>query len=501
MSQRGAYKVLGTEKLYTAEQTRALDRCATEEHGIPGITLMRRAAETAFRHMLATWPEPARLQVLCGSGNNGGDGFLIADIAHKRGIPVHVYQLGDASGVRGDAKLAREQALANGVEVVSYQGQVLGDDGIIIDAMLGTGLGGDVRREYREAITAVNTCAAPVLAVDIPSGLCADTGRVLGDAVIADLTVCFIGLKRGLFSLQGPDYAGSVQFSDLEVPLEVYESVSCNVSRLELQSLVEGLSERPAHAHKGMYGNVLVVGGDYGMPGAVCMAAEAALRCGAGLVRVATRPEHLAALVARIPEAMTLAVQSGDDLLPHVEAADVIVVGPGLGQSEWSQFLLRLIMASNKPLVVDADALNLIATAGFAQEFGGNQWVLTPHPGEAARLMGVATTDIQVDRFAAAASLQKKYGGCIILKGNGTLVATSEEIMLCDYGNPGMATGGMGDVLSGVIGALIAQGLALEEAASLGVCLHGAAADLAAEQGQRGLLATDLMPHLRELIG
>lgn len=492
--------MLGTEKLYTAEQTRALDHAAIEG-GVAGITLMGRAAATAFRYLLHTWPEPERLQILCGTGNNGGDGFLIADLAHKRAIPVLVHQIGDPEKISGDAAQARAQALNNGVPMVPFGEQPLTSEGVIVDAMLGTGLGGDVRGAYREAIEQVNASAAPVLAVDIPSGLCADSGRVLGQAVHAALTVTFIGLKRGLFTAEAGDYCGAIQFSDLGVVPEVYSCVPAGCERLELGPLLERLPPRPANAHKGMYGTVAVIGGDYGMAGAAAMAGEAALRCGAGLVRVATRGEHIAALVARTPEIMPLGVESGDELIPVLEAADVLVVGPGLGQSDWSRYLLNKALSTDKPMVVDADALNLLAGGAVADLRRRDNWILTPHPGEAARLLNLASTEVQADRFAAAAALQQRYGGVAVLKGNGTLIAAQEGLYLSDYGNPGMASGGMGDVLSGVLGALLGQGMPPVEAAALGVCLHGAAADLAAEEGERGLAATDLMPMLRELLG
>jgi len=493
--------MLGTEKLYTAEQTRALDHSAIHSHHIPGITLMSRAARAAFRCLLASWPDPQCLQVLCGTGNNGGDGFLIADMAHKRGIPVTVLQLGDPDKIGGDALLARQQALANGVQILPFEDTPLLSVGVIVDAMLGTGLGGDVRGVYREAIEAINATGTGVLAVDIPSGLCADSGRVLGAAVRADLTVTFIGLKRGLFTLDAADHTGAVQFSDLEVPPEVYASVPTNCSRLELEPLLERLPSRPATAHKGLYGTVLIVGGDYGMAGAAAMAAEAALRCGAGLVRVATRPEHVAALVARTPEVMPLGVSSGEDFAPLLEAADVLVVGPGLGQSPWSEHLLHVAAATGKPMVLDADGLNLLAAGRQVANAQRDNWVLTPHPGEAARLLGCSTGEVQGDRFGAVQALQRRHGGVAILKGNGSLIADQEQLLLSDYGNPGMASGGMGDVLSGVIGALLAQHLPALEAAALGVCLHGAAGDIAAQQGQRGLAASDLIPEMRALLG
>lgn len=493
--------ILGTERLYTAAQTRELDRCAIHDHKIPGITLMSRAARSAFDCLLENWPEPERVQVLCGTGNNGGDGFLVADMAHKRGIPVTVLQVGDAGKIGGDALLAREQALANGVNIQQFGQAPLLGIGVVVDALLGTGLGGEVRGPYREAIESINASGAPVLAVDIPSGLCSDTGRVLGTAVRADLTVTFIGLKRGLFTLQAADYTGAVLFAGLGVPSEVYFQVDCDSYRLELEPLLERLRPRPATAHKGLYGSVLVVGGDYGMAGAAALAAEAALRCGAGLVKVATRPEHVPALVARTPEAMPLGVSSGQELAAMVEAADVLVVGPGLGQSAWAEQLLQVAAASGKPMVLDADGLNLLAGGRVIADSKRDNWVLTPHPGEAARLLGSSTREVQADRFAAVRALQATYGGVAILKGNGSLLADHEQLLLSDYGNPGMASGGMGDVLSGVIGSLLAQHVPALEAAALGVCLHGAAADAAAEDGQRGLLASDLISRMRTMLG
>jgi NAD(P)H-hydrate epimerase len=461
---------------------------------------MSRAARSVFEALLDTWPEPGKVQVLCGTGNNGGDGFLVADLAHKQNIDVTVLQLGDAGKIGGDARIARDQAVANGVEIRAWGDVELESGAILVDAMLGTGLGGDVRGAYKEAIEAINASGNPVLAVDIPSGLCSDSGRVLGVATRADLTVTFIGLKRGLFTGEAGDYTGAVSFTDLAVPAEIYNEIQTDCSRLELEPLLERLPARPANAHKGLYGTVLVIGGDHGMAGAAAMAAEAALRCGAGLVRVATRPEHVAALVARTPEVMPRGVESGEDLDPMIEAADVLVVGPGLGQSPWSEYLLQRAAASGKPMVLDADGLNLLA-AGKIDPGPRDNWVLTPHPGEAARLLALSNAEIQADRFGAARALQQRYGGVAILKGYGTVVAGTDETLLSDYGNPGMASGGMGDVLSGVIGSLLAQHLPALQATALGVCLHGAAADIAAAEGQRGLAASDLIPEMRALLG
>lgn len=492
--------MLGTENLYTAEQTRALDQCTIRDHGITGITLMARAAAVSFRYLLERWPETDLVTVFCGTGSNGGDGYLLADLAHKRGICVRVVQVGDAAKITGDALLAKDQAIANGVSVCAFDEDEAPARGVIVDAMFGTGLRSEVRGEYRAAIDSINRRALPLLAIDIPSGICSATGRVLGRAVRADLTVTFIGMKRGLFTFEAPDYTGAVQFADLAVPAAVYESVVTDCSRLELAVLLERLPPRPVTAHKGQCGEVLVVGGDYGMAGAVAMAAEAALRCGAGLVRVATRPEHVAALVARTPEAMASGVSSDEEFLALLQEVDVVVIGPGLGDSPWSRQLLLMSLASGKPVLLDADALNMHAHAAL-EDFGKGARIITPHPGEAARLLGSTAAAVQSDRFAAVKDLRLRYAATVVLKGNGTLIADREQVLLSDYGNPGMASGGMGDVLSGMIGALWAQGLSDIEAAALGVCLHGAAADIAAEDGLRGLVATDLLPHARALLG
>ncbi|NQX88776.1 MAG: NAD(P)H-hydrate dehydratase [Halioglobus sp.] len=489
--------MLGAEKLYTAKQTRALDHCAIHEHGIPAITLMSRAAEAAFRYLQDAWPDPSLLYVYCGTGKNGGDGYLIADLAHKRGINVTVIHVGDTAKIGGDALLARQQARANGVPEVAF-GELVPGAGVIVDALLGTGLSGVVRADCGAAIEEINGSGLPVLAADIPSGLCSDTGKVLGAAVRADITVTFIGMKRGFFTLDAPDHIGALQFADLGVPQEAYNAVPASGVRLELESLLARLTPRPASAHKGLYGTVLVVGGDYGMAGAASLAAEAALRCGAGLVRVATRAEHVAPLVARNPEAMPSGVASDADFAPLLAAADVLVVGPGLGSSPWSVQLLQRSLDSGKPVVLDADALNRLA-AGECNVGAGIR-VFTPHPGEAARLLGCSTAAVQADRFAAAAELQQRWGGVVVLKGSGTLIVDATDTLLSHYGNPGMASGGMGDVLSGVLGALLAHSMTPLDAAALAVCLHGAAADIAANDGQRGLLASDLMPILRTLL-
>lgn len=269
------------------------------------------------------------------------------------------------------------------------------------------------------------------------------------------------------------------------------------LSTLELDHFKQMLSPRPRDAHKGLFGHVLIIGGDYGMAGAVRLAGEAALRVGAGLVSVATRPEHVSIIVTNRPEIMGHAVQHESQLKPLLDKATVIVLGPGLGQSSWSQQLLQTVLQAAQPKVIDADGLNLLAQ--LPQQ--SDQWILTPHPGEAARLLNCSMNEIQNDRIHAAKRLQQKYGGTIVLKGAGSLVCSAESLSICHAGNPGMATGGMGDVLSGVLGGLLAQRFKILDAVQLGVCIHAYAGDLAAQSsGERGMLASDLMPYLHKLM-
>ncbi len=500
--------------LYTAAQVRELDRIAIEERGVPGIQLMKRAGRAVFSALLSRWSisrieSGARevdaentLTVYCGAGNNAGDGYIVAGLAAQRCLAVELVQVGDPARLSGDALSAYQFACQEGVPMRPYRQGVHPAPGVVVDALLGTGLSGEVRGDYVGAIEQINTCALPVVAVDIPSGLCSDSGRELGQAVQAQLTVSFIGLKRGLMTGRGPALCGELRFDDLRVPADIYDQVPAQTQRLDLPSLLLQLPARAADAHKGDFGHVLVIGGDRGYGGAVMMAAEAAARTGAGLVSVATRPEHIPAILARRPELMAVGVNSGQELAALLSRPSVLVIGPGLGRSSWSEQLLQQALQSGLPMVVDADGLNILAEGRLkAAERPARPWIITPHPGEAARLLNDTTTGVQADRFAAVRALQQKFGAVTVLKGAGSLVASGQRLRVSQEGNPGMASGGMGDVLSGILGGLLAQGLEAADAAALGVCLHGAAADLAAEdEGQRGMLATDLIPYIRELL-
>ncbi len=486
------------DALYRAAQVRELDRHAIETHDIPGATLMQRAGEAAYGALCARWPRARKIAVVCGPGNNGGDGYVVAHLAQADGrVPV-LLQLGDMPAT-GDAATMRQACEAAGLKSMLFDAMQLSGCDAIVDALLGTGLERDVSGPWRAAIEAINNAGVPVLAVDIPSGLNADTGRVMGAAVRAQATMSFIGLKTGLFTGDGPSYTGDIFFDDLSVPVTIYKDVVPVARRITPGNLHGLLAPRARSAHKGSFGHVLVVGGDRGMPGAVHLAGEAALRAGAGLVTLATHTAHSATVNAARPELIAFGVTGPADLAPLLARARVIAVGPGLQRNGWGGKLFTAALDARRPLVVDADGLYWLSQEPMRRE----EWVLTPHPGEAASLLGTSSDAIQSDRFAAARAIADKFGGVCVLKGAGTIVCSAgdETFDLCDAGNPGMASAGMGDVLTGVIAALLAQGLAPRDAARLGVWLHARAGDEAAEQGgEIGLVASDLFAPLRGLI-
>lgn len=489
------------EPLYSAEAVRQLDQLVIGQQQIPGAVLMKRAGRAAFDRLRQRWPDVAALQVFCGGGNNGGDGYVIAALAAQRQVPVTVFMGVSEGKLQGEALEAFRFAQQEGARFVADLAELppLEKHTVLVDALLGTGFSGDLREPVRSAVAYVNSAAAPVLAVDIPSGLNADTGAA-GEAVRADLTVTFIGRKAGLYLGRGPALTGDVLFDDLGAAEAVYAQVAPLAQRYDGRSL-ERLPTRAADSYKNHFGHVMVVGGDHGFGGAALMAAEAAARTGAGLVSMASRPEHVAAALTRVPEVMAHPVVSGQELEPLLEIPSVIAVGPGLGKSPWSEQLLARAGRAAVPLVLDADALNILAGGRVLAGVKRDDWVLTPHVGEAARLLGIATADVMADRVAAARAIQQKFSGVVILKGAGTLIAHADGVDVINSGNPGMASGGMGDLLTGVTAALIGQGMALPAAARLAVWLHGEAGNLAAaEGGQRGLLATDLLSHIRRLV-
>lgn len=480
--------------LYSAAQVRELDARLIAA-GTPGFELMSRAAHAAWRALRRRWPQAGVLTVLAGRGNNAGDGYLVAALAQRAGWRVRVLAVGEPAQLQGDAAQALGEARQAGVAIQPWS-ECAPLEGVLVDALLGTGLGGAVREPYAQAIRLINASGLPVLALDIPSGLSADTGCPLGVAVRAELTVSFIGLKLGLFAGEAPDHVGALVFADLAADPQIVAAQPVAARRLAAGNLAR-LAPRPRTAHKGHYGHVLVVGGDLGLGGAALLSAESALRAGTGLVSLATRGAHVPAALARRPELMSRGVESANQALVLIKRADVLVVGPGLGQESWGRSLLSAAAGRAQPQVWDADALNLLA-AGVVRAPANA--VLTPHPGEAARLLGCDVGAVQADRPAAALALARRHGAVVILKGAGSLVADPQgRLALCDHGHPAMAGAGLGDVLAGLAGALLAQGLMPFEAACLAVWVHARAGERLGLLG-RGLLASDLFPAIRQLL-
>lgn len=487
--------------LYRAAQVREMDRIAIEELGIPGATLMDRAGRAAFAALRRHFPQARSLRVVCGAGNNAGDGFVLARYAREAGMRVGVGMLADAGRLRGDAREAYDRMRAGGLDGEPFAAADLAACDLIVDGLFGTGLDRTVAGAWADAIAAINEAGRPVLALDIPSGLDADSGRPLGACVRATLSISFIGLKRGMFTGEARIYCGPVLFDDLGVPPALYARVAPAARRTAFAELGGVLGPRARSAHKGRFGHVLVIGGDLGFAGAARLAGEGAARTGAGLVSLATRGAHAAVVGAQRPELMCHGVESRAGLAPLAERATVLAVGPGLGRGEWGRTMLSAALETGRALVLDADGLNLLAEMGGFEPGDAAPRIITPHPGEAARLLGGETRDVERDRFAACQALAERYAAVTVLKGAGSLVCEPGGTpWVCEGGNPGMASGGMGDVLTGVVAALLAQGLSPVDAARVGVCLHAAAADLAAARGERGLLAGDLIAELRTLV-
>lgn len=486
------------EPIYQTEQIREFERLAQERYGISGQVMMHRAAKASLDFLLRHFPDAQKISVFCGAGNNGGDGYTLALLANESGLKITIWQVGDHGNLKNEAKAALDACRQAKLHILpcDEQSDIQHPD-VIVDAICGIGMKDKVRQDCAVIIEKMHQANVPIFSVDIPTGVDADTGQILGNAVRANATMTFIGLKLGLLTGSGGAHTGDLALCDLQLPQELFSEIQPVAKKITMTPYLSYLKRRAKDWHKGLSGHVLIVGGDYGFSGAPRMAGEAALRVGAGLVSIATRKENALVMNIDRPELMCHGIESTQELNPLLQKADVIVLGPGLGQSDWAKNIWSQVIQQNKPLVIDADGLNLLAITHKSKE----DWVLTPHPGEAARLIGSTAAEIQADRLAAVKKINQRYGGVCVLKGAGTLVCSAHFLAgLCDKGNPGMASAGLGDILSGVIGGLIAQGIPIEKAAELGVFVHASAGDEAAQQGERGLIATDLLPYLRKLV-
>lgn len=521
------------DAVYSGAQVRAFDAFAIDRLGLSGFTLMTRAATAALQALRTRWSVARELVVVCGGGLNGGDGYVLARLARQQGCRVRVIALVEPAHLRAEAARAWREAEVDGVTILPMPPSTASLDAalatadVIVDALLGIGLQRELGGAFATMVEAINRSARPVMALDLPSGLCAESGAVRGAAVRADLTVTFIAAKAGLFFGQGREYAGEVVLATLDIPPEALPNAIPVARLLTPRQLRQRISPRRYDTHKGEAGHVLVVGGGEGMPGAARLAGLAALRAGAGRVTVLAAPSSVSAIAAGVAELMVRALEGSESAvlatLGQVARAQAIVLGPGLGGDGWSRAVYATVRAfaerEGLPLVIDADALTLLADSINSLPASGSTiravtpnssatltvatTVITPHPGEAARLLGVdSAATVQRDRLGALASLVQRIAAVVVLKGAGTLVGASGSIpTLCLRGHPVMAAPGTGDVLAGIVGALLAQGGDARGAAELGVLWHALAGERVAAGVDRGRLASELAACLPEVLG
>lgn len=490
-------------QLYTPEQVKLGEGVIAAELDIDLYDLMCAAGQSIFEFIVQDYSQAQSILVCCGKGNNGGDGYTVARLLKTHGFQVDLWQIGDPNALRGDAERAKEAWLNEGGHILPPQRQLPQHVDLIIDALLGIGVKGQLRPEFISLIESINTHSVDTISIDLPSGLCARTGAHLGAVIQATHTLTLVALKQGLFTGQARAYIGHLSFFSLGVNERFITRYIPQVHLLNKTELKHSLPKRSPVAHKGDFGRALMIGGDEGMGGAIILACESLARSGTGLFSVLTHPSNTSALLCRRPEAMVKGQHQFSDLelRTHIQSMQALVVGPGLGLQEWGSRLWKQIQVNHdqQSLLIDADALSLLSLSEpwWTSYSSSIDIVLTPHPGEAAKLLNISTAQVESDRFAAVRAIALKYKATVVLKGAGTLIDDGEHTWICPLGNSGMASGGMGDVLSGIIGAFLAQGVSARSSALLGVWLHSCAADLMVKSiGQVGLLASDLIKGL-----
>ncbi|OGP52534.1 MAG: hypothetical protein A2Y65_02250 [Deltaproteobacteria bacterium RBG_13_52_11] len=507
-------------KLVTANQMQDLDRRTVQECGIPGIVLMENAGRGAAELLVRFFPEVRTgwVAILAGPGNNGGDGFVIARHLKNWGVHTEVYLFASIGDVKGDALTNLQVWLNMGGELVEviYKGDFIrvkkefSGASLIVDAIFGTGLNSEVKGHLKEVIPFINSLPQPVMAVDIPSGIDATGGKVLGAAIQATLTTTFCLAKIGQMIEPGAHHVGKLEVVDIGIPRSLIEEANIKTHLIDPDELdLRLLAPRPAQAHKGDYGHLFVLAGSPGKTGAAAMVCHGALRTGIGLVTLGIPASLNPILEAKLTEAMTeplpdaaagyLSADAAERIRQLLEGKTALALGPGISiQPQVQELLLELIPMVPVPLIIDADGITALALRPEVLKKCKGTVVLTPHPGEMARLAGTTTQKVQADRIGVAKEFASTYGCIVVLKGNRTVIATpQEEVYINQTGNPGMASGGTGDVLTGMIGGLIAQGLPSLEAAKWGVFLHGLSGDIAAhELGEIPLIASDIIDYL-----
>ncbi len=489
------------QRLMTGAMKQAVDAYAIQKMGVSGQILMEHAAEKVANHvemLLAT--APGSVLAVCGGGNNGGDGIAAARILRERGIDARIFLAGDETEKKMTPASALEWELAKKAGVPRVWEADFSEYSILIDALFGTGLSRDVGGPYRELIFAMNEVNALVVAVDLPSGIDGEDGTPRGIAVKADVTVTFGAAPAGLYFYPGCSYAGEIFVEDIGFPKEAMDSVGETPVRYTIEDL-ERLPRRPDHSNKGTFGRVLVIAGNREISGACYLAAKAAYRTGAGLVRMLTHAENRQILAVLLPEALLSTyteISKREDLQKVIDWATVLVVGPGMGKDSFAEMLFSLACASGKPMVIDADAIHLMAKSG--RKVPGNA-ILTPHVREMADFMGCSVQEVSGNLLRTARIFARNHPGTLLLKDARSLIVQGDRLCVNTSGNAGMATGGSGDVLSGIIGGLLAQGMQPYDAACLGAYLHGLAGEEAAKTwSRRGLMAGDLLEALPKVL-
>ena len=491
---------ISEQYIYDPSTVAEVDNRAIHEFSMPGIELMEKAAAYAFQCSQECFQNIDSIQIFCGSGNNAGDAYLFGCYAIDHGISASVIYLSNPKTLKGDAYSAYQRYKAKEGKLIQWHENININCDLIIDGIFGIGINRPVKGIFLKAIELINQNSTPVLSLDIPSGLSGENGKIMGSSVRADLTITFVGKKIGLYINDGPKVNKRIKYSNLDIPEVCFEKARPILEETNKSHISQILRQRKKDSHKGNFGHVLVVGGNHGMGGAVRITAEAALRTGAGLVSVITTSENAQTILKIRPEIMTHALESDHKNLPHIiDSVDVIAIGPGLGQDQWAMGLYDAVLESNKPLILDADALNILAKNPQQKE----DWVLTPHPGEAARLLACSNSEIQSDRLQSLKNLCDGFGGVILLKGQNTLIGRKAKIPhMISAGNPGMSTAGMGDLLTGIISGLYAQfrDQDLQLLTSVSALIHSTAGDRAARSGERGIVATDLFVELKDLL-
>ena len=508
-------------KLLTANQMRLLDSISITKIGIPGPVLMDNAGRAVADFISENWSSPREVYLFCGPGNNGGDGFVVARYLYNKGYPVKVFLAGAREKIKGDAATNLKIALNMGISIDKvFSDMSLSCAGgsqerkkvIVVDALLGTGAKGAPRGVLEEAVDLINECKAVKIALDCPTGVDADTGVVAGKAVKADYTITLAYPKRGIYLYPGIDYAGKVRIVDIGIPSNILEEegIRIPVNLLGPEDFPPELFYRPPSSHKGGFGHLLVAAGSCGLTGAACLTCMGALKVGAGLVTLGI-PVSLNSIVEiKLTEVMslplpetkqgTLSTRALEGIMRFSSKCQALVLGPGLsGNPETHELVRHILSRMQLPLVLDADGINAVAgKVEIISNYRGSM-VLTPHPGELARLVGISVQQVQKDRIKAALDLARSTGRIVVLKGAGTVIADAAgNCWVNTTGNPGMASGGSGDVLTGIIGGFLTQGMDILTSAQLGVYLHGLAADMVVNKrgGVTLLTAQDIIENL-----